>query len=711
MLDEQAFLSFFQAGKDHRDAALAYASRAFFVFPITPHKKSPPLTPHGKNDATTKSDVIKHWFPPGSINNIGIALPPSNIVVIDIDPRHDGDSNFRALVKKYGSLPDTYTVRTAGGGWHYYFKVSPDFYEDTTPYSNNKQLANGVELLINAYVVAPPSEADGNSYVIEDGSPEFEFATLPFNWLDSVIAEKRQSESLWEPDSDDFTIAKGERNNALTAFGGWLRNGSLNEAAIAKCLDGFAEVYIDNYDDDIRREIPIIAHSICRYPPKGVPVYNLGVKIRKVVHKPILDTDVAFHGPLGRWVKLTLSQTEAHPAALLSQALTVFGNMIGAHEHGEIAPGFFAEGARHTTGLYTLIVGESAVAAKGDSLSQVLRFLKPLDPEWPNVTGVQTGEGIIDYLADNRETGEVAKVKHGDTEETVPHVMKGGQADRRLCVIEPEFGRVLQTSKRPGSVTKDVYKSMWDGGSTANITASSKKVVTDATLSFIGHVTPYELHSDVPEGDFLNGYLNRFLFIHSERTQDLPNAQGLKPGKLKILREPLANAIEFARDYAPYVYEFAEDAEDLRDEIRSYWISKRIGDPIIDAMLGRARPQIRRIATVYAVTCEHEQIEEPDLLAANAVFHYHYDSVVFLFNQFIGDPDVNKLARALMANPAGVEWSEVTNKIFSRSNNASKRAQRAVGILVERGIAIVDEIQKPGSHKKTRVVRLVQLLP
>jgi hypothetical protein len=410
-------------------------------------------------------------------------------------------------------------------------------------------------------------------------------------------------------------------------------------------------------------------------------------------------------------VKLTLKNTEAHPAALMSQSLTVFGNMIGAREHDEVAPGFIVEGARHTTALYTLIIGPSGEAGKGDSASQVKRFLTPLDPSWPFVTGVQTGEGLIDYLADNQETGEVMTLKSGNNEDRVPHVMKGGQADRRLCVIEEEFGRVLHTGKRLGSVTKDVYKSFWDGGSTANITASSKKIVTDATLSFIGHVTPHELHSDVPEGDYLNGYLNRFLFMYVERANDLPNAKGLSDHRLTLLREPLHLALEFACNYAPYEYEYAEDIESLRDEIHSYWRGQKTGDPIIDAMiLSRYRPQIRRMAVIYAVSCEHEQIEEPDLLAANAMFKYHYDSVVFLFNQFIGDPDVNKLVRALAANLAGLEWSEVTNKVFNRTNNAAARAKRAIAILTERGMVTVSEITKPGSHKKTRIIRLVQLL-
>jgi hypothetical protein len=707
MQDEKAFLSFFQPGKEPRDAALAYSSRAFFLFPLKPHDK-PPLTRHGFKDATTKPEVIKQWWPVGSLNNIGIALQLSNIVVIDIDPRHGGEVNFRALVEKHGSIPDTYTVRTGGGGWHYYFKVSPDFYEDA---SYPKKLADGVELLVKGYVVAPPSEVEGKQYVIEDGSPEFEFSTLPFAWIDSIVEDKRLAEydSNWQHDDDSFTIEYRERNDSLTSLAGHLRNLYLNEKDIGEILHTVAENHVTQYDDDIKKDIPTIAHSICsKYPPKGVPFYDREVKLRKVVHKPILNGELALHGPIGRWVKLTLEHSEAHPAALLTQALTVFGNMIGARDYGFEAPGFTAEGAHHTTALYTLIIGESAVAAKGDSLSQVMRFLSPLDPSWPYKSGIQTGEAITKVLADDLETGEVATVRHGDQTDQVLHVRKGGQQDRRLCVIEDEFGRVLHVAKRPGATIKDLYKSMWDSGSAEHITAAEQRKVTDATLSFIGHVTPYELRNDTQDGDFLNGYMNRFLLIHSERTQTLLEAQGLPERKLASLREPLVWALVFAREDAPYEYEFSREALELLIDIHHKW-TQPLSDPIVSAMRSRVRPNIKRMAMIYAVSLEHDEIEVSDLEAAEAVYQYHFDTTEYLFSQFIGNQNAEKLYQALIANSAGLTKTEVYNEVFKRGRHAKAQASEAIDILTSRGIAVLLEIRHPGSRKPTQVIKLIQM--
>jgi hypothetical protein len=705
MQHDEAFLSFFQADKEPRDAALAYGSRAFFVFPLKPNDK-PPLTAHGFKDATTKPEVIKQWWPVGSLNNIGIALQLSNIVVIDIDPRHNGEVNFRILIEKYGSIPDTYTVKTAGGGWHYYFRVSPDFYEDA---SYPKKLAEGVELLIRGYVVAPPSVVDNNLYTIEDGSPEFEFATLPFNWIDIVTESNRQSEydSNWHHDNDTFTIEHTERNDSLTSLAGHLRNLYLNEKDIREILRTVAENHVTQYDDEVKKFIPTIARSICKHQPKGVLFVDKRVRWRKTVHKPILD-EVALEGPIGKWVIRTLPYSETGSAALLFQALTVFGNMIGAKEHGGIAPGFLAEKSRHRTSMYVLLIGESSKAGKGDSWSQVHNFLSPLDPEWNQITGVQTGEAIIKMMADDLETGEVAVIQG----ERVAHVRKGGVRDRRCCIQEPEFGRVMHVSKRPGANIKDVLKVYWDSGSTANITASEQRVSTDVTLSFVTHVTPHEILTDTPEGDFLNGYLNRFLLVHTERTQRLPDAQGLPEHKLDILRGPLLWALEFAREEAPEVYDFSDDAWDRWVQLNKDMEredKEDVTDHIVSAMQSRKRPYIRRTSVIYAVSNMHDRIELNDLEAAIALYQYHVDTTKYHFGQFVSNPNANKLHKALLANPAGLFRSEITNEVFKRARNAGAQTEDAIRVLTEHGIAVIDKVSKDGSRKKSELIKLIQL--
>ena len=61
-------------------------------------------------------DQIKEWFTKYPTANIGIVTGKiSNLLVVDIDPRHDGsDEEFKDV--------ETVKCKTGGGGWHYYFQ-------------------------------------------------------------------------------------------------------------------------------------------------------------------------------------------------------------------------------------------------------------------------------------------------------------------------------------------------------------------------------------------------------------------------------------------------------------------------------------------------------------------------------------------------------------------------------------------------------------
>ena len=369
MLNEphSAIESFFSPGKEHRDAALAYASIGIFVFPLGVHSKVP-IVKKWQIQASTDSRKIKEWWPEDALYNIGIALRLSCIVVIDIDPRNGGDVSINELEDKHGKLPVTYTINTAGGGTHYYYRVSPDFYSS---FDYPKNLAEGIDLLINNLVVAPPSVMDDDKvYTILQGNPE-ELTRLPIKWIDNTVLEnedRRYSEAFWS-DDEHVSIPKGERNIKLTAFAGYLRRIGLSASQIESQLNTLAEDVVEDYDEEMQSEITTIAHSIARKQPGDIRFFrDAKINVHKTVQKPILDT-TALYGPIGDYVKHVAPQVEAHPAAMMSQGLTIFGAMIGAKYHNFPAPTFYANGRLHRTNLYTLIVGSSGSGAKGDSLA------------------------------------------------------------------------------------------------------------------------------------------------------------------------------------------------------------------------------------------------------------------------------------------------------------------------------------------------------
>lgn len=86
--------------------------------------------------------------------NIGVLTgKPSNIIVVDIDNKNDGLIEWEKLCKKYGK-PNTFTIKSGSGGYHYYFKYT----ESVSKFRNKIKSINnkGIDLkTTGGYVVFP----------------------------------------------------------------------------------------------------------------------------------------------------------------------------------------------------------------------------------------------------------------------------------------------------------------------------------------------------------------------------------------------------------------------------------------------------------------------------------------------------------------------------------------------------------------------------
>lgn len=704
----KAFLSLFQPGASHRDAALAYASYRLFVHPLEAGSKKP-LLPKWQIKATTDFDQIRKWWPASSKNNIGIFLKPSCVVVIDVDPRNGGDETFEALINQHGRLPVTYTVKSANNGRHYYYRVPPDFYDVKYP----KALGPGVELLINNYAVAPPSELeDGRQYTIATGDVEHDFAPFPFDWVDEVIrAHVFTAKDVWHDNREDWSFEGGKRNDGATRIAGLLRKYYLSEEEI----EAFLHICgrhgrFENYTEDVEFrevEIPRIAKSAATNFPGEIRLTDLKVHARQQAYKPKLDIEgVAFQGPIGEFVKEIEPYTEASPAALLVQSLAIFGNMVGATEGDDAGPGFNVEGGHHKTSEYVMIVGESALAGKGDSWSRAYGFFKPLDSDWRAKTGIQTGEAVINLLADDEETDTIL---HNLTEGSVEKGVKKGASDKRLLVYEPEFARIMHVAQRQGSIIKDVLRSMWDTGETESISKGSQQRVTNATFSLIAHCTKADLEREMSDVDLINGFGNRFLYVFAERTQHLPSAQAIPSQTLKELRYPLREALEFAQT-APIDYPFSPEAWDAWERVTRIWWQrgKKPVPAIEDQLSSRARPHVRRLAVIYAVADCSPQIELQHLDAALAVWQYCFDSVIYIFGNRIGDYVADKIYRALVEHAPGLSQGEIRSEVFKR-NRSSEQVRNGIQLLLDAGL--IQKVSVKVGRKTIDRFILVQHLP
>lgn len=119
------------------------------------------LAPRGFYEATKDEEKIKYWF--SSVKNLNIGMPTGKIngfSVLDIDPRNFGDDTIDALQKKYGTLPETLTQVTGGGGLHYLYK---------TP-TRLRSPGRGVDVKNDGgYIIVEPSRhGSGGKYFFDD---------------------------------------------------------------------------------------------------------------------------------------------------------------------------------------------------------------------------------------------------------------------------------------------------------------------------------------------------------------------------------------------------------------------------------------------------------------------------------------------------------------------------------------------------------------
>ena len=209
-------------------AALEYAQRGWYVFPVAPRAKRP-ITPNGLDDATTDQEVIRKWWTANPNANIGVVCGPSGIVVIDVDTKEgkDGTRAWEEIVRKYG-VPKTLTAKTGGGGRHYIF-LAP---QGVTIKNSVNALAEGIDVRAGrGYIVVPPSvHESGNRYEwIEKTS------TMP---LPPAITMMLTEKEIFTPasvivaDSQKYARAalESEVENVRTAKVG-TRNNTLNVAA------------------------------------------------------------------------------------------------------------------------------------------------------------------------------------------------------------------------------------------------------------------------------------------------------------------------------------------------------------------------------------------------------------------------------------------------------------------------------------------------
>ncbi len=205
-------------------AAETYRARGWSVVPVRPRDKRPLVPWREYQQRRAGKTEISGWFERCPDANIGVVTGQvSNLVVIDIDPRHGGEESLRRLEKRHGPLPPTLTAKTGGGGRHLYFAAPAD----PVPLRSRVGIVEGIDVRAEGgMIVAPPSiHPSGREYAwIDDEKTPQDPAALP-RWMVSLIRRRSDHPGHdahhWRRLAADG-VDEGERNSAIASFAGHL---------------------------------------------------------------------------------------------------------------------------------------------------------------------------------------------------------------------------------------------------------------------------------------------------------------------------------------------------------------------------------------------------------------------------------------------------------------------------------------------------------
>lgn len=387
-----------------------------------------------------------------------------------------------------------------------------------------------------------------------------------------------------------------------------------------------------------------LAEVLERYRPSDV--VKGGVGAEKVVDSgpgenqtldipewPVLSAD-ALPGIVGEFVKLATEDSEADPAGVLITLLT--------RSAAEIGPGpyYMVGETPQRLRLSAVLVGDSSKARKGTSAQPVKNLFRAMEATAKVSPGpFSSGEGIIYFVRDEILEWVLDK-KTGNGK----YVVKDpGVKDKRLFVLDEEFGGLLAKTKVEGSILSMVIRRAWDDGNLAPLVKNNKIKATGAHLCWLSHITTAELKARLQETEALNGFGNRILWICVRRPKLVPRPQPIATDLMEDMADRFKRIINQARDVGQVV--MTENAGKFYDKL--YVQLTESGPGMYGVITDRAETQVIRLSLLYALLDECRRIHTRHIKSALALWNYADASARFIFHGMAEDGKKRKLLDAL----------------------------------------------------------------
>lgn len=380
-------------------------------------------------------------------------------------------------------------------------------------------------------------------------------------------------------------------------------------------------------------------------------------------------TKAALYGFAGRFVEFATENSEADPATVLVTFLARFGVEVPG-------PVMWVGDTKHRANIASVIVGASSKARKGTSGKPVKRLFAPVEFETSDTaTGraketpgpFSSGEGIIFAVRDpvtgiDKKTGE-------------PIEIDPGVKDKRLFVLDEEFGSVMANTKREGNILSMIVRTIWDSGNLDPLTKTTKIKATGAHIGWVSHITINELSTRLSEIEMLNGYANRILWVCARRSKLVAWPAPMDADRLSQFQYELSEII--AAHQGDIIVE--PDAE-----VRKAWQEEHYGaltrerPGLVGCVVNRDEAQVMRLAMIYALLDKSHIIRPVHMEAALALWQYCENSANYIFSCRQTDSVSRRILEALQD---GQKTATEINRLFN-SHTSKARLRTALTELV-----------------------------
>ncbi len=689
------------------EAALAYARMGLPVFPCAPGRKAP-LTDNGFRDATTDEATVRKWWRDNPRANIGMPTgTASGLIVLDIDPRHGGDTGLDALQSRHEKLPDTAESITGDGGRHIFIRHPGG----CVPCSQG-ELTPGVDVKGDGgYVVLPPSiHPNGNEYTWAEplAIPDVPPAACP-SWLVELVCKDATAapQSPTSGDADDANpIPDGQRNSTLARLAGGMRRHGMSRAEILAALQVTNQSRCRPPLPDA--EVERIAASVARYAPDAVSValaedhYEQIFGARRDEKRegdmpaladpgPLPDELLRMPGFVGELMDHCL-ETAPYPSPVMAfcGALALQAFLAGRRVR---------DPADNRTNVYLLGLAHSAAGK-----------------DWPRKVNTRIVHeiGMAGWLGERFASGEGVQ----DALFASPCMLfQTDEIDGILQSInkakDARHESIMSTLLTLYSASNSVFPMRRKAGK------ESPGVIDQPNLVILGTAIPNHYYQALSERMLTNGFFARMIILEAGKrgTGQEPSIRDLPPRILETAHwwadfRPGNGNLEQWHP-VPAVVEQTKQALDVLVETRveaetEYDRAEANGDPVGTTVWGRVSEQARKLALLHAVSENHTKprIGLAAVQWASRFVLHQTRRMLYMASSHVADNPFHAECLKLMQKLRDAPGQELSHQVLlKRMKINAKDFRDLIETLVQRGDVAATQV--PTSGRTGVIYRLI----